>query len=139
MATENAAWDGKSAVFFSYIKATDSLRVSLDSSSFPPGPLGRNYVTSVRNVYSTTNITTGGWVELISALSDSVNELDIFSSSAETLELGIGGVGVEARTLIITPGGNGRIPLYLPAGARISVRAISATANVGELDINFFK
>ena len=34
------------------------------------------------------------------------------------------------------PGGNGVEKLNIPAGTRLSVKAISATANVGELTIN---
>lgn len=139
MSLENPAWNGDSALFMAYIKATDAIRVSLDSSSNPPAPLGRNYVTSTRRDYSSGNVTTGAWTQLVASLSDSVNEIEIFDSSGQTMELGIGGAGVEARTLIIMKGGNGKIPLYLPSGARISVRAISGTASTGEICINFLK
>jgi hypothetical protein len=50
--------------------------------------------------------------------------------------LGTGGAGSETRKLIIPPGGiSSGVQLAIPAATRLSVRAISGTASVGELDI----
>jgi hypothetical protein len=99
---------------------------------------GKSVVTTVRNDYTSTSVTTGAWVQLVASLSAAVSEIDIFDSSGQTLELGTGAAASETRLLIITPGGNSRLPVAIAAGTRVSVRAISGTASVGELDINFF-
>lgn len=139
MTTPIKAWNGNSALFFSYVKELDAIRVLLDSATYPPGPLGRTYITSNRKNYASGSVTTGAWVELVASLSDSVNEVEIFDSSGSTLELGIGGSGSEARTMLIFPGGNGRVLLHIAAGSRVSIRAVSATASLGENLINFYK
>lgn len=111
-------------------------------SSSNPVPVaaakGRSVVTTVRNDYSSVNVTAAAWVQLVAALGSEVNEFEIFDSSGETLELGIGAAAAETRLIIITPGGNGRVPVQIAAGTRVSIRAISATASVGEVDINFY-
>lgn len=100
--------------------------------------LGKTSVTSIRNDYTSTSVTTSAWVEIVASLSADVQEIEIFDSSGQTLELGVGGSGSEARQLYILPGGNGKVPLRIASGARVSVKAASATASVGELVINFY-
>jgi hypothetical protein len=92
----------------------------------------------VRNDYSSVNVTTGAWVQLIASTASAVNQIFVFDSSGQTMELGVGPAASEARVSIIVPGGNGDIPLAIPASSRVSVRAISATASVGEIDINLY-
>ncbi len=99
---------------------------------------GLGLADSVRNDYTGTNVTTGAFVELIASTAAISKELEIFDSSGETLELATGAAASEVRVAIITPGGNGRIPIGIAAGTRVSVKAISATASVGELDINLY-
>jgi hypothetical protein len=97
---------------------------------------GRTYIASVRNDYSSVNVTAGTWVELIAATAAEINGIMLFDSSGQTLELGLGAAATETRTLIIPPGGlDGFIPLQIPSGSRVSIRAISATANSGEINI----
>ena len=100
--------------------------------------VGKSVVTTVRNDYSSVNVTTGAWVQLVASTSAVVTEIDIFDSSGATLELGTGAAASETRLIIITPGGNGKLNVAIPASTRVSVRAISGTASVGELDINLF-
>jgi len=101
------------------------------------GSAGRSLVTSVRNDYSSDGVTTGAWVELVSSLGAEVNLLDIFDSSGQTMELGVGAAASEARVAIIYPGGNGQLPLQIASGSRVSIRAVSNDADAGELNINF--
>lgn len=100
--------------------------------------LGRTVVTTVRNDYTSTSVTTGAWVQLVASLSSEVQEIEIFDSSGQTLELGTGAAASEARLILVFPGGNGRVPVRIASGTRVSIRAVSATANAGELDINFY-
>lgn len=100
---------------------------------------GVTYRNRVRLVYSTTNVTTGAWVQLLASVgATAIKEIEIFDSSGETLELGVGAVGSEVSNSYIFPGGNGRIPMQIAALSRLSVKAVSATANSGELVINLY-
>lgn len=102
------------------------------------GTSGSSLVDSVRNDYTSTSVTTGAWVQLIASTSGDVSSIFIFDSSGQTLELGVGAAASEVRVSIIVPGGNGQVPLAIASGSRVAVRAISATASVGELDINLY-
>lgn len=101
-------------------------------------PVGMSVVTTVRNDYGSVNVTAGAWVQLVASLGSTVKELEIFDSSGETLEIGIGAAASETRLILVFPGGNGRVPVAIASGTRVSIRAVSATANVGEIDINFY-
>lgn len=99
-----------------------------------PSPTGRTYADSARLPYGGTSVTTGAWVELDASTAATINGVLIFDSSGQTLELGVGAAAAEVRKLIIPPGGiDGFVPLAIPAGSRLSLRAISGTASVGEL------
>lgn len=95
-------------------------------------------VSTVRNVYSSTPVTTGAWVQLVASTSIAVKEIEIFDSSGQTMELGLGGAGSEVRKLLVIPGGNGKVFCVIPAGSRVSIRAVSGSASVGEIDVNFY-
>lgn len=99
---------------------------------------GRTVVTTTRNDYSSVNVTSGAWVQLIASTSAEINSFEIFDSSGQTLELGTGGSGSETRLILVFPGGNGLVRAQIASGTRISIRAVSATANSGEIDINWF-
>lgn len=97
---------------------------------------GRSYADSVRNDYSSVNVTTGAWVQLIASTAADINEITLFDSSGQTLELGTGAAASESRVLIVPPGGiDGTVPLRIPSGTRLAIRAVSATANAGEITI----
>lgn len=98
------------------------------------------YVDSAVTNYGPTPVTTGAWVQIIAALPAAAAGVEIFDSSGEILELGVGAAAAEARVWVIQPGGNGRVPLTFANGARISLRAITANCTTaGTYNIlNFF-
>lgn len=113
-----------------------SVRVS-NGSAFTPAV--RTYADSARNAYASTSVTTGAWVQLIASTAAEINAMTLFDSSGQTLELGTGAAAAETRKLIIPPGGiDGQFGINIPAGTRVSVRAVSATASVGELTLTGF-
>lgn len=98
-----------------------------------------DYVNRVRLAYSATNVTTGAWIELLASVGAvAVKEIEIFDSSGETLELGVGAAASEVSKSFVVPGGNGRIPMQIAAGTRLAIKAVSATANSGEIVINLY-
>lgn len=98
-----------------------------------------DFVSRIRLVYSSTNVTTGAWVQLSSSIGAiAVKEIEIFDSSGETLELGLGASGSEVSKSYVFPGGNGKIPMQIPANSRVAIKAVTATANSGEIIINLY-
>ncbi len=89
---------------------------------------------------SSTNITTGAWVQLIAALTYGASAVEVINMSAQPLQLAMGGSGSEvAIAYTIPPGGSpGLIPAEFLAGARISTKAIGATVDSGYILLNFF-
>lgn len=94
--------------------------------------------TYFRNSYSSTNVTTSAYVEMISSLSVNASGIFIFDSSGQTLLLGVGSAGNEVVYTLVEPGGNGFVPLFIPKGSRVALKALSATASSGYFDITFF-
>jgi hypothetical protein len=117
---------------------TQRVVVAGDQAVLPFVARGKSVVTTLRRDYASASVTTGAWVQLVASLGSEVTELEIFDSSGQTLELGIGAAASETRLILVFPGGNGRVPVSIASGTRISLRAVSATADVGELDINFY-
>jgi len=95
----------------------------------------------IYNLFSSTNVTAGAWVELDAALNEHSSYAEINNTSTSILKLAIGGSGaeVEIPMYIMPSGGNGRIPFWLPKGARLAVRAVDATASTGFLIINLWR
>jgi hypothetical protein len=93
----------------------------------------------VRNDYTSTNVTTAAYVQLVASTSNDASQIEIFDSSGQTLVLAVGAAASEVDQINIFPGGNGRVPLFIPSGSRVSIKAVSATASVGEIDINFYQ
>ena len=112
--------------------------IASNQSSIPTTQAGKTAVGRARNNYATTNVTTGAYVQLVASLGATCNEIEIFDSSGQTLILATGGSGSEVDQIFVFPGGNGRVPLTIASGTRVSIKAVSATANDGEIAINFY-
>lgn len=96
-------------------------------------------IDKARIAYSGTNVTTAAYVQLVASLAGATDEIEIFDSSGQTLVLATGAAASEVDKFYITPGGNGRMTFHIASGTRVSVKAVSATANSGELTVNFYK
>lgn len=109
------------------------------SAQLNPPSQPHTTVATVRNAYASTNVGTSAWVQLVAALSGSVTQVDIFDSSGQTLELGVGPSGSETVKGYVIPGGNGSTPISYSQGDRVSIKALSGTASIGEIDLNMFR
>lgn len=118
--------------------------VANDVSSANPIPvttissIGKSAVTQARIAYSSTNVTTGAYVQLIASTPSAATSIQVFDSSGQTLQIGVGAAAAEVEQFIVIPGGNGFVNLAIPSGSRIAIKAVSGTANSGEIDINLF-
>jgi len=109
------------------------------ATDMPPQKTGLSYLNSARLDYGVTNVDNVAWTQILAntGATDS-QEVMLFDGGGYAMELGIGAAAAETRMLLIPPGGfNGNLPINIPAGSRLSVRAIGAAlVNLGEIDIN---
>lgn len=112
--------------------------ISSNQSSIPVTQGGKSKVNIVRNDYSSTNVTSAAYVQLIASTSAASNMLEVFDSSGQTLVLAVGGAGSEVDQFYINPGGNGQVPLLIPASSRVSIKAVTATASAGYINLNLY-
>lgn len=140
VAGDTTSIDGKLPATLGQKAKSASLAVTLASDEDAINTLqnGKSSVEIIRNDYTGTSVTTGAYVELVSSSSADINRMSVFDSSGETLKIAVGAAASEVDQFNIFPGGNGIVDLFIPSGSRISVRAVSATASVGELNINCF-
>jgi hypothetical protein len=100
----------------------------------------KNGASIAKFQYSTgTPITSSAYTEILQSHSVNTNEVEIFDSSGQTIFLAIGGSGSESNKVYVLPGGNGRIPLILNVGDRISLKSAGPNVDVGEIVLNFFQ
>lgn len=88
--------------------------------------------------FSASSVTNAAWVQLIASTANDSKLAQIFMSSGEPLEFAFGAPASEVAKGYIFPGGNGTQGLVIPAGTRVSVKAVNAvTINTGLLLVNF--
>lgn len=86
--------------------------------------------------FSSTNVTSAAYVQLL-ASSPATQKVQIFMSSGEPLYLAFGAAASEANKAFIIPGGNGLIDFTIPAGTRLSLKAVNVvTVNSGVILVN---
>lgn len=118
--------------------ASMAVVVASDQTSIPTLIKGSTKVGLVRNDYTSTAVTTGAYVQLIASTAALTNTVEIFDSSGETLVFATGAAASEVDQFYINPGGNGQISFSIPSGTRISIKAVSATASVGYINLNLY-
>lgn len=88
--------------------------------------------------YTSINVTTVAYTALLASTATAYQEFEIFDSSGQTLVIAFGAAASEVNKFLVFPGGNGRIKRNVPSGTRISIKAVSATANTGEISLNLY-
>ncbi len=89
----------------------------------------------VYNIYSSSNIDTTAYVQLIASTANPTTLVDIFDSSGQAMILATGAMGSEVIQAYVQPGGD-TIPLAIPAGTRVAYKALTANATAGYLLMN---
>lgn len=81
--------------------------------------------------YSSTNVTTSDYVTLFASTPISVSKIQILDSSTKILKVAIGASGDEIDICTCPVSGTVIIPVFIPQGTRISIKAIDASATTG--------
>ena len=100
------------------------------------GSINTTIKETVYRDYVANNVTMAAWSEIIASTSDIITDWSVFDSSGEVLELGVGAIGLEARFALVQPGGGDPFKHQLPAGSRITIRAITDNVTSGYLAVN---
>lgn len=94
----------------------------------------------IRNDYSTTNVTTAAYVQLVASTTNNINRVWIFDSSGQDFVLATGAAASEVDQIQIPPGGwDAPVDIFIPSGSRLSIKSKSATASSGILLISAVK
>jgi hypothetical protein len=121
--------------------SANSMAVVLPSDQIvaTAAPTGRSRANApVLNDYSSSPVTSAAYVQIIASTTSAANAIEIFDSSGVTLYLAVGAAASEVDQIIVIPGGNGLIPLAIPASSRISLKATSTSATSGIFTINLY-
>jgi len=118
--------------------ATETTLASILAALAAPVGVSRSAVgTPYFRDYSVNNINDTGWTEIVAATAAGIRKLHIFDSSGEFIRFATGAAAAEVEVFRIEPGGPGPVELLIPAGTRLSIRAVTGTISVGNLNINF--
>lgn len=100
--------------------------------------VGSTAVDKARKASGT--VTSAAYTQLVAALAGECQSVEVFDSSGVSLILAVGAAASEVDQFYIIPGGNGRVPLRIPSGSRVSVKATGTTADYtsSELLVNFY-
>jgi hypothetical protein len=86
--------------------------------------------------YTGGSVTTAAYTALVGSTANKCNQLYIADTSGSAMILATGGVGSEVDQLYIGPGGSDApYELAIPAGSRITIKALDTTASVGRMII----
>lgn len=89
--------------------------------------------------YSGTNVTTGAYVTLVASTPIPVSHLIVCDNSGHILKIASGAAASEIDLFTVSINACLLVPIAptLPAGTRLSIRAIDATANSGYNTVSF--
>lgn len=124
------------------VTGTGSLRVTLASdTSTNTNPFSTNQKglatanAPITNDYSSVNVTTAAYTQLIASTTSATTYVDIFDSSGQAMILATGGAGSETVQAYIPPGGDS-FSFAIPASTRVAIKALTATATSGYILLN---
>lgn len=93
-------------------------------------PIGSSIIAS--NDYSSTNVTTAAYVQLIASTANAVNNLCLSNSSGSVIIIATGAAASESDRIYLPAGGSGCYTgLNLPVSTRVSLKALDQTASTG--------
>ncbi len=92
----------------------------------------------VTNLYSSVNVTTSAYVQLVASSTSAMTRLYIQDTGGSFMIIATGAGGAEVDQFYYGPGFAGFIDFAIPASTRIAIKALDATASTGRLIVSFF-
>lgn len=88
--------------------------------------------------YSTTNVTTSAYTEVVHSLSSSFGKIEVLDTSGKIVKIAFGAAGSEVDYCTCPVSGSIVIPLsFIAQGTRVSIKAVDANATSGYNIISF--
>lgn len=81
--------------------------------------------------YASTNVTTSAYVVLWASIPASASKLQICDNSGHILKIAKGATGSEVDICTVQLSGCVIVPIYLPIGTQLSIKAVDAIATTG--------
>lgn len=89
-------------------------------------------------VQGSAPVTTTAYTTLIASTASAINAIEVFNSTGQLLLLATGAASSEVDVMYIMPGGNGKVPLIVGAGERLSLKAVSDNTATGLIAVNLY-
>jgi hypothetical protein len=107
---------------------------------FVSGFAGQTSVFLFANNYTTTPVNIGSYLQLVASTTMDVNNVIIWDSSGAASALAVGPAGSEVNQVYFSPGGiQSGVPIFIPAGSRVSLSPVTANATSGDLLVTGLK
>lgn len=113
----------------SALQTTGNTSLASIATNTGKGPAGRAFANAPTVTTYGTPITSAAYVTIIASTTSATDVVEIFDSSGVALFFAVGAAASEVNQFVIYPGGNGQVPLAIPAGSRISYKAVSTSAS----------
>lgn len=87
--------------------------------------------------YSSTNVTTGAYVQLVYASPITASKLQVCDTSTKILKIAAGASGSEVDLFTVQVSGCVVVPYYIIAGTKLWIKAVDASATTGYNTLSF--
>ncbi len=87
--------------------------------------------------YSSTNVTTSAYVQLVASSPITASKLQVCDTSTKILKIASGAVSSETDLFTVQVSGCVVLPYFLVAGTRLSIKAVDASATTGYNTLSF--
>lgn len=128
---ENISQYGGSATSLGQKTSASSIPVVLasDQSALSTSQKGRALANAPTVTTYGTPVTSAAYTTIVASTTSATNLVELFDSSGVAIFFAVGAAAAEVNQFVIYPGGNGQVPLAIPAGSRISYKAVSTSAS----------
>lgn len=116
--------------------AITSTAGALDVNVANPGGALTSVEGPYYNDYSSTSVTTAAYTQIIASTAADIQRIQIADTSGQVVILATGAAASEVDILYIGRGGDD-FNIAIPSGTRLSIKALTADADIGDIVINF--
>lgn len=103
---------------------------------------GRGVLTTFTQDYSSVNLTTGAFIQILASTASTINEIDIFDVSGLDYYLAyaatFGALSTGTNAIIVSPGG-GIKDFQIPSGNVVGFKAKTSNLTAGTVNMTFYK